>query len=519
LAQAESAVILPETDSAGEVWRILARAGFWRCLSAAVLLYLFVEVAIRAGRQSITGDEAYNYFLYLRGTLGNVFFANYDTNNHVLYTVLAWLSSHWLGLNEFNLRIPSVASAALYFITVFRIASFLFHRKLLHTLAAILLAGNPYVLDFFTVARGYGLALAFFALAVLNVFVIAREKTASDMHLLRAGMWCAVAVAANLGLLFPVCGLFVGMAGALSRTGTRNLKEFLAILARIVQFSFGPFLVFAFCFLVMPLHSAHRDSFYFGAESWPHTIESLVTPSLFHNLRAPLLARWPTFFWSMVGAVETWFIPALAFLSIAFTIVLLFRRRDDNPALLVSGVTFTATICILAFVHAALDVKLPIMRTGIYFLLLLPLTLLAFICSQRRSVFHWAGNALIPIFVFWAALYVPQWTARATADWRYDASTRDFAKAIETLRVYSGATNIRVGGSWIFEPALNFYRQKFGYTQWQPVPRNSKLTDSADYYVISANDRQAVSAEHLRVILDDKVSGAVLAVGGQPYVR
>jgi hypothetical protein len=76
-----------------------------------------------------------------------------------------------------------------------------------------------------------------------------------------------------------------------------------------------------------------------------------------------------------------------------------------------------------------------------------------------------------------------------------------------------------VGGSWIFEPALNFYRQKFGYTQWQPVPRNSKLTDSADYYVISANDRQAVSAEHLRVILDDKVSGAVLAVGGQPYVR
>jgi hypothetical protein len=383
----------------------------------------------------------------------------------------------------------------------------------------VLLAGNPYVLDFFTVARGYGLALAFFTLAVFNVFVIARDKTASEMQLLRVGIWCAVAVTANLGFLFPVSGLFVSMAGALSRADHRNLKKLLEILVRIVRFSFGPFLVFAFCFLVMPLHSAHKDSFYFGAESWPHTIESLVTPSLFHNSRAPLLARWPAFFWSMVGAVETWFIPGLALLSIAFTIVLFFRKRDNNPALLVSGVTFTATICILTFAHMALGVKLPIMRTGIYFLLLLPLTLLAFICSQRMSVFHWAGNALIPIFVFWAALYVPQWTARATADWRYDASTRDFAKAIETLRVYSGATNIKVGGSWIFEPALNFYRRKFGYTQWQPVPRNSKLTDPADYYVISANERQAVSAQHLRVILDDRVSGAVLAVGGPPCVR
>jgi hypothetical protein len=179
-------------------------------------------------------------------------------------------------------------------------------------------------------------------------------------------------------------------------------------------------------------------------------------------------------------------------------------------------VTFGATVSLLGFAHAALHVKLPIMRTGVYFLILLPLALLSFLPHPRQRIGRWSGVALLPILTFWAALYVPQWTARATSDWRYDASTRDFAKAIEAMRAYSGATNIKVGGSWIFEPALNFYRLRYGYTNWQPVPRNAKLTDPADYYVISSNEQAAIQAQHLRVILTDKVSGAVVAVGGQP---
>jgi hypothetical protein len=149
----------------------------------------------------------------------------------------------------------------------------------------------------------------------------------------------------------------------------------------------------------------------------------------------------------------------------------------------------------------------------------LPLVLLALLYSPHKSVERWTGLVLTPVLLFWAALYVPQWTARATSDWRYDASSRDFAKAIENVRSYTGQSNIKVGGSWIFEPALNFYRQKFGYTEWQPVPRNAKLTDPADYYVISGNELEAVAAQHLRVILSDKISGAVLAVGGPPCAR
>lgn len=505
-----------EASPAEEARRIFGRIGVWRAVSLAILLYLFVEIGLRAGRQSITGDEAWNYFLYLTGPVGKVFFGDYDANNHVLYTALAWLSTHWLGVNEFNLRIPSVASAAVYFVTVYRLSTFLFRRSALHPLAVVLLAGNPYVLDFFTVARGYGLALAFFTLALLNVLFASRESNVSNGRLLRIGGWSAVAVCANLGLLFPVGALFVALTAVMWRGGDAGLRALWTAILRIVRCSFGPFIVFSFCVLVMPLHTAHKDSFYFGSESWPLTIQSLVTPSLFHNGRAPLFNRWPALFWSMMVGVEKWFVPVVALLVAALTIAGIIRKRNENKALLVSGLTFSVTILLLMFAHVALQVKLPIMRTGIYFLMLLPLTLLSLLNSPRRSIGHWTGLAFIPVLIFWAVLYVPQWTERATSDWGYDASTRDFAKAIEVMRAYSGATNIKVGGSWIFEPALNFYRLKFGYTQWQPVPRNAKLTDPADYYVIADNERAAIQEQHLRVILDDKISHAVLAVGTQP---
>jgi hypothetical protein len=159
---------------------------------------------------------------------------------------------------------------------------------------------------------------------------------------------------------------------------------------------------------------------------------------------------------------------------------------------------------------------MPLMRTAVYFLFLLPLALLSLLTSPTKSLERRIGIVVLPILLLLALFYVPQWSARATSDWRYDASTREFAKAIEVLRVGAGANNISVGGSWIFEPALNFYRRKYGYTHWQPIARNAKVTDLADYYIIDLSDRPAIAAMKLRVLIDDPVSLAILAVKGSP---
>jgi len=82
------------------------------------------------------------------------------------------------------------------------------------------------------------------------------------------------------------------------------------------------------------------------------------------------------------------------------------------------------------------------------------------------------------------------------------------------IRKYTALPSIRVGGSWVFEPTLNFYRVTNHYDAWQPSVRQ-KSTDAADFYVLTNTDRDVVKTLNLRVLLDDPVSKSILAVPSQ----
>jgi len=509
---------VPSPPLKADVRRALRHLGFWPSLSVVVLLFLFVSVTLRAGRQGITGDEAYNWALFLKGALNHVFLANYDANNHVLYTALAWLSIHWLGLNEFNLRIPTIAAAAIFFITTHRLSSLFFGNRPWHLLSAIILAGNPYVLDFFTVARGYGLALAFFSLALLNVLSASREDPVSPGRLFRTSVWAALSFCSNLTFLFPILALFGALTVALFQRIERRVSDAGRLASQLLRTCAGPFVVISFCVLVMPLRTATKASFYVGASTWPETVDSLLRPSFSHNYRVPFLAMRPDFFWSLYSHFERELVPLLALLIVAYALFCLFRRREEDWPLVISSLTFALAIFGLWCAHELLGVKLPIMRTGMYLLFLFPLPLLALLSIPGRLPAWRIGLALSPIFVLISYCYARQWTPRATWDWRYDASTREFARTIDILGIDAGLHNIKVGGSWVFEPALNYYREKNSYSNWLPVVRQ-KVTDPADFYVLNEEDRPTAAALKLRILIDDPNSGSVLAAPERSCIK
>ena len=128
----------------------------------------------------------------------------------------------------------------------------------------------------------------------------------------------------------------------------------------------------------------------------------------------------------------------------------------------------------LWFAHEFLGVKLPIMRTGMYLLFFVSIAAVCPAVDTWTTIPTGASAwRLSPIFILISYCYARQWTPRATWDWRYDASTREFAKTIDILGIDAGLHNIKVGGSWVFEPALNYYREKNSYSNWLPVVRQS----------------------------------------------
>jgi hypothetical protein len=366
------------------------------------------------------------------------------------------------------------------------------------------------VLDFFTVARGYGLALAFLALELLAAVRTVGSDEVSRTRLFRAGLWSSLSVASNVTFLFPAAGLLIALMLVLLRYPGHQKWSVIAL--TVIDSAWGPFLVLSFLVLVIPLLTATPASFSIGVKRWHETIASLVTGSFFHNLEIPFLSSCPAFFWYVCDKTTATYVPALAGSIFVAALILLFRpgsRRNLVPLLV--SLAFSVTVSLVWLVHSLAPVKLPIMGTGIYFLFLFPLALLSFLSCERRSPSRRLGWAFLPIVVFLVLLYVPQFTAKATFDWRYDASTKKFVEVIELVRNYTAFPNVHVGGSWVFEPALNFYRVKNHYDRWQPIVRQ-KVTDAADFYVLTNTDRDAVKALNLRVLLDDPVSESILAV-------
>lgn len=140
-----------------------------RLLFGLIAALILVYAGLRAIRLSFTFDEAATYFFFISS---KVFYTIdfTDANNHLLYTLLARLFSEFGGTRELVLRLPSLIGLVLYLTFSWKIFDRFFGRAA--GLAGFLVLNlNPYVLDFFSLGRGYGLALGL-EMAALYFFLV-----------------------------------------------------------------------------------------------------------------------------------------------------------------------------------------------------------------------------------------------------------------------------------------------------------------------------------------------------------
>ena len=136
----------------------------------------------------------------------SIVFNSYDANHHVLHTIFCKIFVDLLGVSPLTLRLASVLSGLLYlYLVVLRICELLFGAGWYLLLSAALLSLNPYLLDFQSAARGYGMAVAFFFLALWEMLEWLRDSR--SQRLIRAGIALGLSVGANLVLAPPDAGL------------------------------------------------------------------------------------------------------------------------------------------------------------------------------------------------------------------------------------------------------------------------------------------------------------------------
>ena len=136
-------------------------------LSCLVIMSFIVVIMIisKAAIIGITYDEAYSLYYYAGFSSGYYDpsthgFLRFDiANNHPLNSALMGLSTYIFGDSEFAIRLPNVIMGIIYVMCIFLIVQKqIFNQSCLLIIALFL--GNSYLIEYFSLARGYGIATA-----------------------------------------------------------------------------------------------------------------------------------------------------------------------------------------------------------------------------------------------------------------------------------------------------------------------------------------------------------------------
>lgn len=122
-------------------------------LGTLIFLLFFKAIVV-----ALTYDEAYSFLYY---ALPRDFFGTSLANNHPLNTILMFLTTYWRE-DELFIRLPNLLLGCLYIALSYSLS----RRATSPILTFVVLNTCPYLFEFFTLARGYGIAAGFVCLAI-----------------------------------------------------------------------------------------------------------------------------------------------------------------------------------------------------------------------------------------------------------------------------------------------------------------------------------------------------------------
>lgn len=170
----------------------------------ALALFGVAWIVYRAASQSITLDEA-NTFLFWVNTPDAAHWSAHS-NNHILNSSLMRLAVFIAGPSHLALRAPALLGGFLYIGASRQLAHRLATQQLRQVLLFVCLVFNPFVMDYLVAARGYGLAAAFFLLALVQLL---KRDNASSSSAVLISACCALSFAANFSTAYANAALWL----------------------------------------------------------------------------------------------------------------------------------------------------------------------------------------------------------------------------------------------------------------------------------------------------------------------
>jgi hypothetical protein len=527
-----------QSESVTRVRRVpfgLAEQARWHLWGVA--LSVLAVVAIRAVIQSITIDEGDTYVYWVSGKFHKPWYPH--SNNHLLNTYFIWVFVHLFGLNNVSMRLPSFIGALLYLSATYRFCISFVDRLSLRLPLYACFTLNPFVLDFFVAARGYGLALGFLMTAVVTMCQLLVDKPASRRSLLARFAFVSACLGlsfvANFSFAFVIAisfGLFLLIWAATEFRYAREIRP-APVTGRLrfyVQIAIallpGPLIVVALAGWTL-LHWPNGE-LVVGASSLSGLWQTFLVFT-FSDLNPRILPAYLMKTFRHWRKALPWVLIALCALEATYIGV---RRKQwryrlsANHAVLVCAY-LSAVVVVTLFAHwlafHLTGLLMPKDRTSIFFLPLC-LMIVGIVASFPHADF--IGSALrwatVAILVVGSAYFIGCLRFRYFLQWRFDADMEESYRKL--VQIVGPGHQVEVPCDFIYTSSLNYYREYFHddsfgrfwlfdnpkrapNTHYKPYPLNQPV-----YVLTLPQDEDFIAQQHLRVVYKGPVSDVVIAV-------
>lgn len=474
-------------------------------ITLAIIVFISAILLMYSGYRALTlsftidESETFNTFVPL-GFMDIISYRIVSANNHILNTLLMKFFSFLFGNSEFVLRLPNFMAHFVYLTF-----SYLILKKLSDNVLVLcgflLLNLNPYLLDFFSIARGYGLAVAWMMGSIY--YFIDFHTTNDKKKLTLALVFAYMSVLSNFSLLiyFASLVIIINLIWITSVTKKLSVKDLIKQNIPLVIT-----LLLLFIVLYEPIRKLVKfGGLYSGGENgfWTDTVGSLVDTSLYGQ---------PYFSYARI--VLLWFI---FIVIIAMSITFIYDIIKTKHFLISNLFTLFFFLLLLpCFVsicqHLIIGSKFLINRMAIFFIPLFFISIVYFI-----NHFVYAGRLVLLkyFFIISLTLFVSIHTALSTntksfLSWRFDAQTKEMLNDLQTIAANEHKTKIKLGISWLYQATINYYIQTKKYSWISKVENEGPKPGDYDYYYIMQEDKSFVEANSKKIIKEYSVSRALL---------
>lgn len=431
-------------------------------------------VAVRAYKLSIVHDEAFTYTNYVTAPIiDTILYKEHFPNNHYLNSVLASISTRIISTDSIvALRLPSLLSYLIYIASAVAIATRV-RSKLLGIALFVFLLTNLFVLEQFSLARGYGIGIAFMLASLAFLLYSFGSKEFRRLYQNIAVLLAAISLLANLTFLLFLIALLIYLLSSnfivMFKGVSIRSRQVMRASAKYVDEIFALPIIAAGAIAFVSeaiIDQRTAGQFYYGGQGFiADTIGSIIKTS--YNV---FTSRYDSFI--LLVALITAAVPLILF------VLYLWRNRNSKQANYSVALILFLLVSINVALHIITDTPYFLERTAIF---LYPLYLVAVfllldgILKKYPAIELGVKTVAVCLLLVHLLLVSVKMNLTSSYTWRYDANTEE---AIQFI-VGKGVTEeTQICVHWKLSPASGYYLEK------EEMSQNMLLYNSSSGVII-----------------------------------